>query len=68
MLQIAICDDEAEDLKRISHLAAAYAEAHPELNIACSQFLSPCNLLEMLEKTDILTSICSISSCRSWTG
>ena len=50
MLQIAICDDEAEDLKRISHLAAAYAEAHPELNIACSQFLSPCNLLEMLEK------------------
>lgn len=50
MLQIAICDDEAEELKRISHLAAAYVEAHPELNIACSQFLSPCDLLEALKK------------------
>lgn len=50
MLQIAICDDEVEELKRISHLAAVYAETHPELNIACSQFHSPCDLLEVLEK------------------
>ena len=50
MLQIAICDDETDELERISRLTTSYAEAHPEFNITCAQFFSPCDLLEALEK------------------
>ena len=50
MIQIAICDDQSEDLEHTYSMAKAYHSKHPELNISFSKFQSGNDLLESLHE------------------
>ena len=46
MIQIAICDDRAEELERTYSIAETYHSLHPELDISFRKFQSGTDLLE----------------------
>lgn len=48
MIQIAICDDQSEELEHTYSMAKTYHNQHPELNISFSKFQSGNDLLESL--------------------
>lgn len=48
MIQIAICDDQAEELERINYIVEKYHSLHPELNISFRRFCSGYDLLESI--------------------
>lgn len=49
MIQIAICDDQTEELERIYSMAETYHVLHPELNISFRKFRSGVDLLESIK-------------------
>lgn len=48
MIQIAICDDQPEELERTYSMAETYHSLHPELNISIRKFRSGYDLLESI--------------------
>lgn len=48
MIQIAICDDQTEELERTYSMAETYHSLHPELNISFRKFQSGGDLLESI--------------------
>lgn len=46
MIQVAICDDQAEELERTYSIIETYHNLHPELNISYRKFRSGYDLLE----------------------
>lgn len=46
MLQIALCDDQVEELERVTELVKAYTRLHPELDSTVRPFQSGYDLLE----------------------
>lgn len=49
VLQIALCDDQVEELERVTELVRDYARLHPELDGAVRPFLSSYDLLECVK-------------------
>ena len=49
MLQIAICDDNIQELERTYAMVERYREQKPELDIALRKFQSSYDLLEALD-------------------
>lgn len=48
MIQVAICDDQAEELERTYSIIETYHNLHPELNISYRKFRSGYDLLESI--------------------
>lgn len=50
MFNIAICDDESNELKYVKNILDKYIEKYPDYNICVSTFCSPVELLEYISK------------------
>ena len=50
MIQIAICDDQVNELKHTYSFVQTYQSLHPELNISLQKFASGYGLLESIEE------------------
>lgn len=48
MIQIAICDDQSNELEHTYSMVQAYHSRHPELDISLYKFTSGCELLESI--------------------
>ena len=52
-MNIAICDDRANELENIKQIASEYAKMHPELFITITCFSNPLDMLDNISKNDI---------------
>ena len=64
-MNIAVCDDESQQLQQAVELMQAYLHSHPALSGQIHPFESGQELLSKVENSGGLTSTFWISSCRN---
>ena len=52
-MNIAICDDQKNELEKIKQVVSEYANAHPELFVTVSCFLNPLDMLDDVRKRGV---------------